>query len=155
MDRPLTGFRFVLELGFVEAGAFSECTGLAAETKVLEYKEGGRNYSALKFAEGGAVSNVVLKRGVLAGSAADALFRWHEGVATGAFGHANTRPTDPDEDIDRNVAVVLQGEDGAEIKRWRLFRAFPVKWVGPDLKAMASEVAMETLELAHEGLLLD
>ena len=49
---PLTGFRFVLELGFLEVGAFSECTGLAVDTKTFEYREGGRNSSVLKFPGG-------------------------------------------------------------------------------------------------------
>jgi phage tail-like protein len=45
-------------------------------------------------------------------------------------------------------------EKGEDVRRWNLVRAFPVKWVGPDLKASASEVAIESLELAHEGIQL-
>jgi phage tail-like protein len=41
---------------------------------------------------------------------------------------------------------------GTAVKRWNLIRAFPVKWTGPDLKATGSEVAIETLEIAHEGI---
>ncbi len=152
---PVASYRFVLELGFLEAGSFNECTGLMAETKMVEYREGGRNSSVLKFPELGNVSNVTLKRGVLADQAADVLFRWHEDVMNGTFdsgANPNRRPSDPDEDIDNRIAIVLQDDAGNEVKRWRLFRAFPVKWVGPDLKAMASEVAVETLELACEGL---
>ena len=152
---PVAGYRFVLELGFLEAGSFSECIGLGTETKTFEYREGGRNYSVLKFPEIGNASNVTLKRGVLADSAADILFRWHEDVMNGTFDDAanpNRRPSDPNEDINKRIAVVLQDEAGKEVKRWRLYRAFPVKWVAPDLKAMASEVAVETLELACEGV---
>ena len=152
---PVASYRFVLELGFLEAGSFSECTGLTTETKTTEYREGGRNSSVLKFPEIGNVSNVTLKRGVLADEAADVLFRWHEDVMSGTFDddtNPNRRPSDPDEDIDNRIAIVLQDEAGNEVKRWRLFRAFPVKWVAPDLKATASEVAVETLELACEGL---
>jgi len=152
---PLTGFRFVIELGFLEVGAFNECSGLAVDTKTFEYREGGRNTSVLKFPEMGQVSNITLKRGVLAGTAANALFRWHNDVSRGAFDdgdNPNRRPADPDQDIDKRIAIVLQDEMGNEVKRWVLFRAFPVKWVGPDLKAQASEVAFETLELACEGL---
>ena len=43
-------------------------------------------------------------------------------------------------------------EKGDDVKRWNLKRAFPVKWVGPDLKASSSEVSIETLEIAHEGI---
>jgi phage tail-like protein len=152
---PVAGYRFVLEMGFLEAGSFSECTGLAAETKTTEYREGGRNGSVLKFPELGNVSNVTLKRGVLSDDAAGALFHWHADVMTGTFdsgANPNRRPANPDEDIDKRIEIVLQDEAGHEVKRWRLFRAFPVKWTAPDLKATASEVAVEAIELACEGL---
>ena len=152
---PLPGFRFVLELGFIEAGAFNECTGLGTETKTLEYREGGRNGSVLKFPDVGAVSNIVLKRGVLGGSGADLLFRWHDDVRRGAFDEGdnpNRRPSNPDEDIANRVAIVLQDEMGTEVTRWVLHRALPVKWTGPDLKAQSGDLAMEILELACEGV---
>jgi phage tail-like protein len=152
---PVGNYRFVLELGFLEAGSFSECTGLAAETKTFEYREGGRNASILKFPELGNVTNVTLKRGVLSDEAADVLFLWHEDVRNGTFNataNPNRRPSDPDTDIDKRIAIILQDEAGNEVRRWCLFRPFPVKWVAPELKAMASEVAVEALELACEGL---
>src|SRR5687768_16102507 len=92
---PVGNCRFVLELGFLEAGSFSECTGLAAETKTVEYREGGRNGSSLKFPDLGNISNVTLKRGVLSDTAADVLFLWHEDVRNGLFeaaGNPNRRP---------------------------------------------------------------
>ncbi len=152
---PIGGFRFVLELGFLESASFMECTGLVAETKITEYREGGRNASMLKFPELGQVGNVTLKRGVVTGSAADRLFQWHLDVMSGAFNsdaNPNRRPANSNEDIEKSVAIVLRDDAGSEVKRWRLFRAFPVKWTGPDLKASASEVAIEALELACEGL---
>jgi len=53
----------------------------------------------------------------------------------------------------KQVSVVLMSSSGDEKRRWKLQNAYPVKWSGPDLKATASEVAIETLELAHEGLI--
>jgi phage tail-like protein len=152
---PVGNFRFVLELGFLQVAGFSECTGLSLETKVFEYHEGGRNSHSLKFPEMGSVSNITLKRGITTGPAADVLFNWHRDVMTGAFDQANNpnkRPANPDQDIDKRVAVVLLDEAGNEVKRWQLFRVLPVKWVGPELKAMANELAIETLELACEGV---
>lgn len=152
---PVGSFRFVLELGHLEAGAFSECTGLSAETKIVEYREGGRNGSNLKFPDLGNVANVTLKRGVLSSQAADVLFLWHEDVRNGAFDAAanpNRRPANPDADLDKRIAIVLQDESGKEVRRWHLFRAFPVKWIAPELKAQSSDVAIESLELACEGL---
>ncbi len=154
-DDPFPSFRFVLELGSLQVAGFQECSGLALETKVFEYPEGGRNQSPLKFPERGAVSNITLKRGMVGGATTGALFNWHRDVMTGSFDPAanpHLRPFDSDEDIDDRLAIVLRDEKGDEVKRWKLFRAFPVKWTGPELKADASAVAVEALEIACEGL---
>lgn len=152
---PILNYRFVLELGFVQVAGFSECTGLSLETKITEYREGGRNSGPLKFPEVGAVGNITLKRGIVPGPNVDVLFKWHLDVMRGAFDAANNpnkRKNSPDEDIDKRCAIVLQNELGEEVRRWKLVRAFPVKWTGPELKAMANEVAIEALELACESL---
>jgi phage tail-like protein len=141
---PFGSFRFKLELGDVEVAGFAECTGLSIETKVLEYKEGGNNATTLKFPEPSAFGNVTLKRGV---TNSNELIEWQLDVVSGAFGK-NSRAGNP------SIAIVLMNEKGEDVRRWNLLRAFPVKWVGPDLKASASEVAIETLELAHEGIQL-
>jgi phage tail-like protein len=152
---PVATFRFVLELGFLQAAGFSECTGLQLETKVYEYREGGRNSHALKFPDVGTVGSITLKRGITSGAASDVLYRWQRDVMTGTFDPAanpNRRPPDPNQDIDNKVAVVLLDEMGRPLKRWQLVRPFPVKWTGPELKAAANEVAIEVLELACEGI---
>jgi phage tail-like protein len=152
---PVANFRFVLELGFLQAASFSECTGLQLETKVYEYREGGRNSYALKFPDTGSVGSITLKRGVTSGANSDLLYRWQQDVMTGSFNatsNVNRRPGNPDQDIDNKVAVILLDEMGRPMKRWQLFRPFPIKWTGPDLKAAASEVAIEAIELACEGI---
>ena len=53
-----------------------------------------------------------------------------------------------------SFAISLMDEIGEPVKRWDLIRAFPVKWAGPDLKASAGELAIESLEIAHEGILV-
>jgi phage tail-like protein len=154
-DDPFVSFRFVLELGALQVAGFQECSGLQLETKTFEYAEGGRNRSMLKFPERGAVSNITLKRGMVAGATSSVLFDWHRDVMTGAFDAAENphlRPFDADDDIADRLAIVLQDETGAEVRRWRLFRAFPVKWAGPELKADGSAVAVEALEIACEDL---
>jgi phage tail-like protein len=156
-DDPVGSFRFGLELGFIEVAGFSECSGLQLETKVYEYKEGGRNSHSLKFPDTGSVGNIVLKRGITTGAFSKALFYWHLAVMSGSFGEGvnpNQRQGDPDVDILKSCSVILRDESGEEIQRWILFRPFPVKWVGPELKATASEIAIETLELACEGIVL-
>jgi phage tail-like protein len=139
---PFGNFRFKVKLGSVEVAGFAECTGLNIETKVLEYKEGGNNATTLKFPEPTTYGNVTLKRGV---TNSNELLSWQLDVATGSFS-TNRRASNP------SVTVTLMNEKGEPVKGWNLIRAFPVKWVGPDLKASASEVAIETLEIAHEGI---
>jgi len=154
-DDPLPAYRFVLELGALQVAGFQECTGIGLETKVFEYSEGGRNTSPLKFPERGSVSSITLKRGMVLGSSRDALFNWHRDVMTGAFDpqdNPHRRPADADDDIADRLAIVLQDDVGTEVKRWRLVRALPVKWTGPDLKAESSGLAVESLVIACEGL---
>ena len=149
---PYASFRFALVLGNVQAAGFTECTGLSAETKLLEYNEGGRNEATLKFPETTNYGNVTLKRGV---TASNELLAWQREVVEGSFG-VNPRSQDFTqpffEERGSNIAIELRDEKGEPVKRWTLVRALPVKWMGPDLKAGASEVAVETLELAHEGI---
>ncbi|WP_338699860.1 phage tail protein [Bradyrhizobium sp. 26S5] len=155
VNDPVGNFRFVLELGFIQAAAFSECTGLQLETKVFEYREGGRNSHMLKFPDGGSVGVIALKRGVTSGPGSDLLYRWQRDVMAGQFDLAdnpNRRPADPNQDIDNKIAVILLDEVGFPVKRWQLFRPFPVKWTGPELKANGSDVAIEALEIACEGI---
>jgi phage tail-like protein len=148
-DDPLANFRFSLELDQVRVAGFAECSGLQLETKVLEYKEGGNNSTTLKFPEGSSYGNITLKRGL---SKSNELVNWQVDVATGSFSK-NKRPSL----IDKNptpgpkVAITLLNEKGDAIKSWNLVRPIPVKWVGPDFKASGNEVAIESLEIAHEG----
>jgi len=154
-DDPLLAFRFVLELGALQVAGFQECTGLQLETKTFDYAEGGRNAAMLKFPERGAVSNITLKRGMVNGATGNTLFDWQRDVMTGAFDpqhNPHLRPADASDDVADRLAIVLQNEQGVEVRRWRLARAFPVKWSGPDLKSGSSALAIETLVIACEGL---
>ena len=139
---PYGNFRFTLELGNIRVAGFAECTGLQMETKVFEYKEGGRNETTLKFPEHTAYGNITLKRGI---TRSNDLIDWHLDVVNGTFSK-NPRAQNT------NVAIVLMDEKGTPVRRWNLISALPVKWGGPDMKALASEVAIETLEIAHQGI---
>ncbi|HEX8475988.1 MAG TPA: phage tail protein [Pyrinomonadaceae bacterium] len=139
---PYGNFRFSLEVENVEVGSFSECGGLSIETKVFEYQEGGNNATTLKFPETSTYGNVTLKRGV---TSSNDLIDWLLDVVNGTFDMSLRA-------AEKNLAVVLKDERDEPVKRWNLVRAFPIKWTGPDLKANASEVAIETLEITHEGI---
>lgn len=135
---PYGSFCFVLEMDNIQVAGFSECTGLQMEVKAFEYKEGGNNSTTLKFPEHASYGNVTLKRGV---TASDEMISWQLDVAAGLRSREGT-----------DFAIILMDELNTEVMRWNLVRAFPVKWTGPDFKANASEIAIESLEIAHEGI---
>jgi phage tail-like protein len=139
---PYRNFRFALELGNIQVAGFAECTGLNIETKVFEYKEGGNNQTTLKFPEHTTYGNVTLKKGM---TNSNDLIDWQLDVATGKFSKNARSDT-------LSVAIVLHDESGSEVKRWNLKRPLPVKWIGAELKATGNDVAIETLEIAHEGI---
>lgn len=139
---PYGNFRFSLEVENVEVAGFSEVTGLQIQTSVFEYKEGGNNSTTLKFPETSSYGNLTLKRGV---TGSNDLIEWLLDVVNGTFSQSLRA-------ANQNLAVVLKDERGEAVKRWNLVRAFPVKWTGPDLKGSASEVAIESLEITHEGI---
>ncbi len=134
---PILGFRFAIEIDKVVAAGFSEVSGLQAEIETQDYREGGVNEYIHKFAGPTKYpSNLILKKGVTDDKE---LWSWYCDVMNGKI----TR---------KSVSVLLMNTSGEEKRRWNLYNAYPVKWSGPDLKAAASEVAVEVLELAHEGL---
>jgi phage tail-like protein len=135
---PVLAFCFAVEISGLLVAGFSEVSGLQAEIEVQEYREGGVNGYVHKRA--GPVkytSNLTLKKGI---TDSTELWSWYRDVMNGRI---QRKPVD----------VVLMNSAGEEWRRWKLQNAYPVKWTGPDMKAAASEVAVETLELAHEGLL--
>lgn len=137
---PLGSFNFLLEIDGITAGGFSECTGLDSETDVIEYREGNEDITVRKLPGLKKFSNVTLKRGF---STNVELFNWRKSVADGVIER-------------KNVSIILYDErgitGGGERIRWNLQNAWPSKWQGPELKANANEVAIETLEFCHEGI---
>jgi phage tail-like protein len=117
-------------------GGFSECTGLDTTLETEDFKEGGLNDRVRKFPTRLTWSNIVLKRGV---GLAEDLWLWHSDYAAGKGKR-------------RDGLIVLEDDVHVPLKVWHFARGLPVKWVGPAFNAKNSEVAIETLEIAHEGL---
>lgn len=133
---PRPGYSFAVEIEGIQAGRFREVTGLGIETEVIEFRDGGSN-EVRKLPGRTKYPNITLKRGFTGNSA---LFDWAmTHLRTGSV----TRTT---------IFVSMHDAGGAEIARWKLEGAWPVRWEGPSLKSGGTEVAMETLEIAHEGL---
>jgi phage tail-like protein len=134
---PVSELRFTVSIEGVTIGAFSECSGLTVEYETFEYQEGGEDRFTHKFRGRLKYPNLVLKRGV---THEDALLKW-------LFNQQDR--------TDRGaVKIALLGDDGAEVRSWAFAGAFPIKWQGPSLSAKSTNVATETLEIAHQGLLL-
>ncbi len=147
---PLPAFNFYIALidasdvgsallsglsGFL-LGGFAECTGLESTLEVEEYKEGGVNDRVHRFPTRMSFGNITLKHGVSFG---EQLWLWHEEFIKG-------------EGTRRNGLIVLANEQRIPIKIWSFDRGIPVKWSGPSFNATNSEVAVESLEVAHEKL---
>lgn len=125
-------------------GAFQECSGLDHEMDVAEYTEGGRNNGVIQRAGRAKVTRVVLKRGMLhpsEGSVNTELWDWFQDVVDGV------RPL---RRYDGTI-LVLDAE-GEPVATWTFLRGLPAKLVGPQLNARTGEVAIEELQIAHEGL---
>lgn len=133
---PYLSFRFLVEIQGLIVGGFSEVSGLQAETEIEEKREGGVNDYVHKLPKITKYQNITLKRGI---TDSDTLWEWHQDVVNG--------------NIERKtIFVVLMDREGDEQWRWQFIDAYPVKWTGPDLTAGSSAVAVETIELAHNGI---
>lgn len=133
---PLASFNFLVEIDGIAKAGFSEVTGLNTETNVIEYREGTDAITPRKLPGLTKNSNITLKRGA---SLDKDLFTWRKTVLDGDIRRAN-------------VSIVLLDEKKTEVVRWNLVEAWPSKYVVPDLKANANEMAIETLEITHEGV---
>src|SRR5262249_33091452 len=138
-------------------GTFSEASGLNAEMETEEYREGGNNTGPHKFVKWGKYPNLVFKRGVTMN--AD-LWDWYYAVL-----YKTTNPVRKNGIVmltDRGggasalaggpTSLGLPGLDKLPIAIWFFRNALPEKLQGPSLNAKTNEIAIETLELAHEGL---
>jgi phage tail-like protein len=135
---PFLSYNFAVEIHGLVAGGFSEVQGLQLEIELHEYREGGVNgYVHKRAGPARYPSNLVLKRGL---TDVRELWTWHWDVAQGKVER-------------KDIAVLLLDGAGEERVRWTFQQAYPVKWVGPDLRGGASEVAVEAVEFTHCGLL--
>lgn len=139
---PYGVFNFRVEFENGEEGVFSEISGLDTEQGVIEYRTGDEDTVMRKIPGLRKHPNVVFKRGIIG---ALNLFEWRNQVVNG-IGDTT------DEEGKTSVTVHLLNEKRESVVTWKLRKAWPVKWAGPALGAGKNEAALETLELAHEGI---
>jgi phage tail-like protein len=133
---PIPRFHFEVEWGGNDIG-FQEVTGLTMETQFIEYRAGNDPmYITQKMPGLKKHGTITLKKGVFKGD--DSFWEWFQGVQT-------------DKERRETIIIKLLDEEQSPVVVWTVNRAFPVKVTGPDLKADANEVAIESIEIAHEG----
>jgi len=132
--QPLSIHSFVLRIPDVDTvGFFMRCTGLELSFDVFEYREGGNNDFIHRLPGGLRYPNLVLSRGL---TREDVLLKWFWATQTKAER--------------KEITLTLQTADAE--RTWTFADAFPIKWTGPQIDSSGSEIATETLEIAHAGL---
>lgn len=131
--------RFYVDIGEETVAVFTEVSGIQVEIATIDVEEGGRNDHVHRLPGRARVGNVQLKRGM---TTTHWLYKWCMDVARGKI-------------MRRNVTITMFDTRGQELVRWSFLNAYPVKWIAPALNGAHGAAAVETLELAHEGLAHD
>ena len=133
---PFSAFNFLVEVDGVIAAGFSEVSGLDTETDMIEYRNGDETITVRKLPGLRKYPNIVLKRGFTNNKL---LWDWRKKVMDGKTQR-------------QSGSVVLLNEAREEALRWNFRDGWPSKLQGPALNAKQNEVAIETLEICHEGI---
>lgn len=136
---PLPVFHFKVEWNGQNVG-FSEASGLTQEVQLIEYRDGNSpDYSTIKMPGLHKYNNITLKRGIMKGD--NDFFKWLNTIKLNTVER-------------RDLTISLMNENHEPVMVWKAHNAFPVKVEGPGLKASGNEVAIESIEIAHEGMVL-
>jgi phage tail-like protein len=117
-------------------GGFNEVSGLDAEIEPVDYRNGDEDFVARKLPGLKKFPSIVLKRGIIGDLDA---FTWFQ---LGALGTVDRR----------EGAIIMRDEERNEVMRWKFVRGWACKYTGPSLKADSSAVAIESIEICHEGM---
>lgn len=137
---PYANYNFVVEKDGTIVAGFREVSGLESSIEVIDYHEGGDTQSPNRKLPGKVTyTNIVLRTGV---TADQDLFNWHKEWIS-----------NPIEAKRSTIRILLRDRSGEKpVRAWTIYEAWPAKWTGPTLNAEAHEVAIQSLELAHEGI---
>lgn len=131
---PYRNFSFLVEIDGITQAGFSDASGFGASTDPIEYREGGETKTVRKLPGLTKYTNITLKWGL---TDSRELYDWYRDVVNGKIER-------------KSGSIILLDLEGEEKVRWNFFEAWPTKWDGPDFTAKGNDVAIETLELAHE-----
>jgi phage tail-like protein len=139
---PFANYNFIVEMDGEQIAGFKEVSGMDSKIEVIDYREGGEKFFPNRKLPGKVTySNLVLKTGV---TTDPRLYDWHKEWVQGKS--SATR---------KLIRVVLQDRAGVEQRSWKIREAWPANYMGPTFNAEAHEVAIQTVELAHEGIDLE
>ena len=137
---PLPAFHYQVEWGG-EKMSFSEVSGLNVEIQMIEYRDGdSKQYEALKMPGIPKYGNLTMKKGILA--ADNKFYTWVDTTALNTVER-------------KDIIISLLNEAHEPVMTWKAINAFPVKIEGPGLKSTGNEVAIESIEIAHEKLTIE
>ncbi|MDO4540881.1 MAG: phage tail protein [Syntrophomonadaceae bacterium] len=134
-EYPYGRYRYKLEIDGLEAGGFSEVTGFDASIDVIEYREGDMVQTPMKVPGLKKYGNITLKKGL---TDSMVLYEW---LISGVEG-----PVDR-----KTITLTALDESGEATASWQIIQAWPMKYTAPDFSATSSEIAIESIEIAHEG----
>lgn len=133
---PFGAYNFLVEIDGITRAGFQECSVLDTTQDAGDYREGTDPLTMRKLPGLITYSNVTLKRGITDDAE---LWQWRKKVMDGQVER-------------KNMSIVLLDDTREEKLRWNLTNCWPTKWEGPSFNAQSSDVAVESLEIAHEGL---
>lgn len=137
MSYPLPKFHFSVDWNGTKIG-FTEVSGLDVETEVIEYRQGASpEYSKIKMPGMQKFSNITMKRGTFKSD--NEYYAWWNTVKLNTIQR-------------RDITIKLLNEEHEPVITWKVKNAWPTKVQSTDLKADGNEVAIESIELVHEGL---
>ena len=133
---PYRGYNFRVEIDGITRAGFRECSGLDSTQDPVLYREGTDPLTERKLPGTVKYSNIALKWGA---TDDHELWDWRKQAMDGKVAR-------------KNGSIILLDDTGAEKVRWNFINGWPSKWVGPTFNATGNEVAIETLDIVHEGV---
>jgi phage tail-like protein len=136
---PFRNFRFRVEIDGIQQMGFSDATGFEASIDPIDYREGTDPRYVRKLSGLTKYGAITLKWGI---TDSHDIYDWFKSGTTG-------------EVLRKNISIIIVDEAGNDKTRWNITNAWPSKYHAPDLNAKGNDVAIETLEIIHEGIVRD
>jgi phage tail-like protein len=133
---PYRAHNFLVEIDGIARAGFRECSGLESRQAPIEYREGTDGPTNRKLTGLVTYPNITLRWGI---TDDPSFWAWRKAAMDGAVDR-------------RNGSIVMLDETGQEKLRWNFREGWPSAWIGPAFNATGNDVAVEAVEIAHEGV---